>query len=843
MSKKTPPAQKPKAEQPESHHTKKDAVLHALHAPVKHKLVTIKHHHAKPFRKRHVAGFTSFLIVGMLLIGLVAGYNSTVREGIDNARQFIAETVSPSREVQTTVRSTYGFSITYDSSKFYATGIDTQSGDLFMGAELAVNRAYEILRIAPTLTDTEQGNTNMTLHYFHDSAVADQNNIAALEQEAIKDITSKANLQVKKTGTSNVEYGGKMFTKSEWEFQSDNKVLAGFSPTFTTFTTVHEGKTFVIEIINNAISVQKANQYEEVLRSLYFGKIDQSALAPQDQQAAFAVQKNRNLLETALFGKLASAAEASSTTSTAEQISAKFSPAVVKIYNVFCKDIYFDGALAIADVCSGTTGSGFFINSEGHIGTNGHVATSDPLDLLIQISYNYYTRGSATLLNRLITEAGIKTTDLPSNGTSQERAQALFDMLYDIEPSRVEGRNEIVNLLVSLGKEQPDVKELVKVTNNTQSFPEQATIKQAKLIGSDFRTIDGFTKFVKSDVAIIKIEGSNYPVTKLGSLTGLMQGADLSILGYPGNASNNGIVDTETTSVTLTSGKVSSIKNALGSDKKLIETDTTIGHGNSGGPAFNDAGEVVGIATYTAAKVNDGTYNYVRDVKDLTDLAGTTSVTISSQSETQKEWEKGYKLFSEARYSKSLASFKKVKQLYASHPKVDEFIAAAELNIKNGKDVKDFPVVLALVGGVVFLLAAAGVAFMIHRHKKAHNVYKAHVGAGMMQPLQQGAAPQTVAYDPAHIAAQKNVVAMHQYMQQAPQQSQQTQQQYGTPVQQPMASAMPVAQQPSPVQQPIPPTVQPMQQQPVAQPFVTGMPTQTIQPTQPPQPLPPQQHN
>ena len=119
-----------------------------------------------------------------------------------------------------------------------------------------------------------------------------------------------------------------------------------------------------------------------------------------------------------------------------------------------------------------------------------------------------------------------------------------------------------------------------------------------------------------------------------------------------------------------------------------------------------------------------------------------------------------------------------------------------------------------LVGIVVVLGGAAAAAWFIIKHKKAHNVYKAHVGAGMMQPIPQGAAPQVVSYDPAHIAAQKNVVAMHQYMQQ--------------PAPAPMQAA-----QPQPQPQPMQPAAQfqpaPAQPQPV---IMGTMPTQTVQPVQ-----------
>lgn len=782
-------------------------------APVKtaqHKTVTIKHHHAKPFRKRHVAGFTLFLLVGAVLIGLVAGHNATVREGIDAARTFISETVNPKKEVNTTVRSTYGFSLTYDARTFYASALDTQSGDLFIGSELSVNRAYELLRIAPTLTGTQEqtNSSNMTVRYYHKNAVADPTNLGALEQAALKDITTGANLQVKKTGTSNVVYGGKQFLKSEWEFQSDSKVLAGYAPSFTTYTTVHEGKAFVVETVHSPLGNVNSTLYEEVLQSLYFGPIDANALLPVTEAVIAKAQKNRGVIASALFGKIASAANAASETLTSERISSIYSPAVVKIYNFNCQDIVIEGKPRFKGACGFSTGSGFFVNPEGYVASNGHVTNSDPVDMLIEEALS----GNKPLYLELLGITNITDADLPAGITDKDEVlQIVSELLYDRLESKVTSQNVTNNLLVGLAKEQPDIKELIKLTQTGKEYSEQPTIKRAKLLAQDYRTVQGITRFVTSDVAIIKIEGSNFPVTKLGSITGLLQGANLSILGYPGNANSNGLVDTVSTSATLTSGKVSAIKNALGSDKKLIETDTTIGHGNSGGPAFNDSGEVVGVSTYSIAGVNDATYNYIRDIKDLIDLAGKNSVVIESKSVTQTEWEKGLTLFNEARYSKAVKSFEKVKQQYAAHPKVDEFIAAAQENIRLGKDVKDFPMVIVVVGIVVLLGGAAAAALFIVKHKKAHNVYKAHVGAGMMQPIPQGAAPQVVSYDPAHIAAQKNVVAMHQYMQQ--------------PTTVPGAQPQPV-QQPAPVQ-----FAQPAPVQPQATPMAT-MPTQTVQPVQ-----------
>ncbi len=212
----------------------------------------------------------------------------------------------------------------------------------------------------------------------------------------------------------------------------------------------------------------------------------------------------------------------------------------------------------------------------------------------------------------------------------------------------------------------------------------------------------------------------------------------MSIIGFPGNASDNGIVSSEEIIPTLTSGKVSSIKNASGSDYKVIETDTTIGHGNSGGPAFNEKGEVIGIATYTVdgSGQGDGVYNYIRDIQDLKALASKSNVEIESDdSETQKEWESGVSLFRQAKYSKAIKHFETVKSLYPQHPTVEGIIATSQDKIAAGEDVKDSPILFIALGLGLSVVVLFVVLFIILRHRKKHKIYRSAVLSGEVKPI------------------------------------------------------------------------------------------------------------
>jgi serine protease Do len=97
---------------------------------------------------------------------------------------------------------------------------------------------------------------------------------------------------------------------------------------------------------------------------------------------------------------------------------------------------------------------------------------------------------------------------------------------------------------------------------------------KAKIIGSDRR----------SDVALVKIEGSNLPRLVMGDSNKLRVGEWVIAIGSPFGLDN-----------TVTAGIVSAKARDTGDYLPLIQTDVAVNPGNSGGPLINMRGEVVGI--------------------------------------------------------------------------------------------------------------------------------------------------------------------------------------------------------------------------------------------------------
>jgi serine protease Do len=114
-----------------------------------------------------------------------------------------------------------------------------------------------------------------------------------------------------------------------------------------------------------------------------------------------------------------------------------------------------------------------------------------------------------------------------------------------------------------------DADQVVVRLTDRRDFP-------AKVIGIDSRT----------DVALLKIDATGLPTVRIGSPDSVRVGNWVAAIGSPFGFEN-----------TVTAGIVSAKSRSLPSDSYVpfIQTDVAVNPGNSGGPLFNLAGEVVGV--------------------------------------------------------------------------------------------------------------------------------------------------------------------------------------------------------------------------------------------------------
>lgn len=90
------------------------------------------------------------------------------------------------------------------------------------------------------------------------------------------------------------------------------------------------------------------------------------------------------------------------------------------------------------------------------------------------------------------------------------------------------------------------------------------------------------------DIALLKVEGSNFPCLTLAATSSVRQGETVVAVGNPGGGMP----------FTVTKGIVSAVGKFPAAGPGLwIQTDAAINPGNSGGPLLNTGGEVIGINT------------------------------------------------------------------------------------------------------------------------------------------------------------------------------------------------------------------------------------------------------
>jgi len=698
----------------------------------KTKIVKIKYHHRKSYRKRHYASLFMFVFIGAMLGLFIYGYNLQVDMGTDSAKQFVTSVFNKENNAPATISSTYGFSLNYEPMKFFASAIDSATGNLYMSKELKTSRPYQTIKISTIWSNGEGDDSGMMLNYHTDSneSISSNQQLLDAEKTLIQGSIDTSSSSLQKTASNNVAIDGKTFLKSEWLIVPKNTLVSKLVTRYTTYVGVLNDKLLTIRINSGHPGEADNNLFSSVVDSIKFSQPVQSNIQKSDNVIT-KISTNRTLLDTLTFTNIARAASTKPEVGSSERISAIYSPAVVKIYNTYCMDIKVKGLSYLKNVCDGNTGSGFIVSANGYIATNGHVAYRTAKELAISQAMAYAAKGDTRLADALAKVSALKDSDISGTANAKAAAAIIIDKFYEIPDSYFTATNDVTNLLVGLNEDTPNITELLKLTSQRVEFSEKNSIRRAKVSAVNFRLVDGLDGFRASDIAILKIDNNNLPVTKLGTIDGLTQGASLTILGYPESANNNGLVDSKQAKVTLTSGKVSAIKDVKGGNKKLIETDTTIGSGNSGGPALDYAGAVVGLATYTVnASSTSGIFNYIRDVKDLKDLAASSAITFVNTSKTQTMWEKSLNYFYNARYSKAVKGFEEVKALYSQHPKVAEFTTAAEERIKNGQDVKDFPIILILVGVTIAIAGVGASVFLIVRQGKIHKIYKSQVVSG-----------------------------------------------------------------------------------------------------------------
>jgi serine protease Do len=220
------------------------------------------------------------------------------------------------------------------------------------------------------------------------------------------------------------------------------------------------------------------------------------------------------------------------------------------------------------------------------------------------------------------------------------------------------------------------------------------------------------------DVAILKVPGGNYPTVPLGNSDQVRLQDAIMVMGYPGVASqwgDNPLISADSNyEASATNGHISAVKTGpMG--MPVLQTDTAITHGNSGGPAFNDAGEVIGIATFGNDSVQG--FNFLVAINTAKEFVRQTGVS-QARSTFDEHWDRALDLYDASQFKSAIAEFDNVLQFMPDLPDARKFRAAAvdgedHLNIVQ-KTVETvgttgiYAIVGALLLGAILVIAMRG---------------------------------------------------------------------------------------------------------------------------------------
>ncbi len=221
------------------------------------------------------------------------------------------------------------------------------------------------------------------------------------------------------------------------------------------------------------------------------------------------------------------------------------------------------------------SGSGTFITATGEILTADHVVNPPQQDL-DQFLQQQAAQDVATYMNQVLKAN-------PPVSADQVTAQLASGQLQ----STTQYSNPQSRVYLSTAYTGP-----LSVTN-IQNVPSN--------LYAPVDRIEKQSSFTNEDVAIIHVSNmNNMAMVQLGDSSSVQQQDNLTIIGFPGNGDIAGNSATDLLTLSVNPVFVSSIK-TTNTGAPVIQVAGNVEHGDSGGPALDNHGTIVGIVSFGAA--------------------------------------------------------------------------------------------------------------------------------------------------------------------------------------------------------------------------------------------------
>lgn len=351
-----------------------------------------------------------------------------------------------------------------------------------------------------------------------------------------------------------------------------------------------------------------------------------------------------------------------------------------------------------------TSGTGSFISAQGDILTADHVVNPTP-----DVAYQLAAQDVANYINQ---------TQRPAQPVS---ATDVFNQLATGQLASTPQYSQVENIVfLSTAFSGP-----LNATN-FQNIPASQYARVDKIVKQ--------TSFDATDTAIVHVSGmNNMPMLQLGDPAGVQQQDKLTIIGFPGNGDLN---NDPTGLLTLSINQiyVSAIKPNNGAT--VIQVGGNVERGDSGGPALNANGQVVGVVSFGVADSGGGATSFLQTsstAKQLIQQAGIST----APGPLQQAWSKAFNDYAAnvpGHWHQSMRELQQIANQYPQFKAVNPFLQYATRQAQSETQTQEpnssgsqtpgvgasglNPLPFIIGGAIVIVFLFGGIA-LSRRHKPA----------------------------------------------------------------------------------------------------------------------------
>jgi S1-C subfamily serine protease len=366
--------------------------------------------------------------------------------------------------------------------------------------------------------------------------------------------------------------------------------------------------------------------------------------------------------------------------------------------------------LSQSDPPIGGLGSGAFIDSHGDILTADHVVDSSR-DWLLSIAFEVYANNIAA---DLATECGVlETSDqVLQDPNIQFVGGSTSDLTYKMWlDSSYAGPYPATTF--------HDYVDFVEHSSPSYTF-----------------TVTANSFVTQNDVAIIHTNLTDTPSIPLGDINGVSPTDQLTIIGYPGNGDVTSLAATYTDlqlnlndilTESLNRVYVSAIK-TNGDNGALIQVGGNVEHGDSGGPALNAQGQLVGVVSFGGTDSPDGT-SFLQASSSAEKLVSQLGLDLTPGA-FETAWRQAltdYASTASGHWHKAAGELAALQRKYPQFTGVADYLAVAQQNAQNEHNTgssasslaTNATLIIAIGSAVLIVLVVLIIFFSVSNSRRA----------------------------------------------------------------------------------------------------------------------------